>query len=127
MLVDTVRLCSLAVTTQSMPLVEGVLAGVLATGATSGASVGYGAVRDWPQSDSPLADNFEDALAERIKERAEAIDSFALVKVFHHWDAITDEIDTADVLFDIEEDALDSQSRREKRRGIRTNHHLIVR
>jgi len=93
--------------------VEGVIAGLLAEGvatAVSGARQKAKEIqRDKKISEEldPVATEFNEAFGERLKERADDIESYALQSIAFNWDAIADQIDAYEVVFDTEEEAVD--------------------
>lgn len=96
-----------------MPLLEGVIASVLANRAVATSSkarekaVEIRRNRRFSEELGPLATEFNDALGERIKDRAEDVENFDLHGVAFNWDAIADQIDAYEVAFESENEALD--------------------
>lgn len=95
-----------------MPLLEGVIAGVLAYSAVETVSKGRETAikirRDKRFSDEldPITTEFNDALAERIEAVAQDIESFELQSIAFHWEVIAEKIDPYEAAFEGEEEEL---------------------
>lgn len=88
-------------------LAEAVVTGLVVDSASTAAAEGYGTVRDRFRADNPVAETFDEELAERIEECAEETDSRALTNLYHQWEAVVAEIDTYQTVFESEREALD--------------------
>lgn len=85
----------------------GTVSGVLANFVTISVRTVHDTIQNRLGAENSVAEAFDDTLAERIEERAEEIDSYALGKVVSNWEEIVDDIDTYETVFESEREALD--------------------
>jgi tetratricopeptide (TPR) repeat protein len=96
-----------------MSLLTGVIAGILADKSIDASS----AVRQraaelqrekrFSEALMPIATEFNDALGERLKKRADDVDSVGLYGLAVNWDVVAGDIDTTSVAFESEDVAID--------------------
>lgn len=89
-----------------MGLLEGVIAGLIAHGSASAVTKTHDTIRERSPAGDDVSETFDHTLTRSIEERAEEIDSHGLRNVVRHWGAVTEEIDTYEIVFASEEEAL---------------------
>ena len=96
-----------------MSLVGGVIAGILADKSVAASDTARQRAAElrrekrFSEALGPIATEFNEALGERLENRAEDIDSVGLYGLAMNWDVIAGDIDTASVAFESEDAAID--------------------
>ena len=95
-----------------MPLLEGVIASLLAAGAVKTTSKARKKTtkalrnRQFSKQLDPVAAEFNNALAERIESRADETENYQLQSIALHWEVIAEDIDAYEVVFETEKEAI---------------------